>query len=139
MYRVASINEDGTAAVTTPIPRPGESDREAAERVAAGIPGGEVLSAGLVAALRRADTPAPGSVVSRTELVRRTYPLTIALATAGGPDAPAMRAKWDRLLAPLAHFDTVRVTDPTIAALCNLAVADGLLTADQAAAVTATD
>lgn len=135
MYVVVSLNPDGTAAVTTPIPRDGETDREAAERVAAGIPGGEVLSAALVAALRRADTPAPGSVIPAAEFRER-----IVMAYVRLPSKPTdVQAKWDRIIRDFLPPDRapVNLASPTTAALVGAAVADGLLTADEAAAAVA--
>jgi hypothetical protein len=71
-------------------------------------------------------------VVTRAEMTRRIYPLTIALAKAAGPEGQAIRDKWATLLAPLQAFDVVHLDDPIIADLAALAVADKLLSADEA-------
>lgn len=141
MRAIVYANPDGTAAVVAPVARDGETEMATLVRVARelGIPedGWDAVRPELVAALRRADQPAPGSVVSRAEVVRRTYPLTIALATRTGDDADPLRAKWKQLLDPLQYFSEIHLADPTVAALVAVAVKDGLLTPDQAAAVTA--
>jgi hypothetical protein len=106
---------DGTAAVVTPVPGPGESDA-------------------LAAARRRADTPAGSALVSRAEFLRRTAVLYLTLPTA----AVELQTKWDRILgSPLLAFDTYDLTDPVLAGLVGTAQADGLLTAEQAAAILA--
>jgi hypothetical protein len=129
---------DGTAAVVTPVAGPGESDAFAAARVLAQLlpdrPDATVIPAGLVAALRRADTPAGSAVVSRAEFLRRTAVLYLTLPTA----AVELQTKWDRILgSPLLAFDTYDLTDPVLAGLVGTAQADGLLTAEQAAAILA--
>lgn len=135
MYVVVSPNGDGTAAVTTPVPLEGEDDREAAERVATGIPGGEVLSAALVAALRRADAPAPGSVVPVGEFRERIVMAYVRLPGKGA----ATQAKWDRIIRDFLPADRgpVNLASPTTAALVAAAVADGLLTQAEATAAVA--
>lgn len=135
MYVVVSQNPDGTASVTTPVPLDGEGDRQAAERVAAGIPGGEVLSAGLVAALRRADQPAPGSLIPADSFRERIAMAYLRLATA----APEVQAKWDRIMGAFLPpgRPPVNLLSPTTAAIVAAAVADGLLSDAEAAAATA--
>ena len=140
MRSIVYVQPDGTAAVVAPIPGGGETEADTLARVAGalGLADWDAVRPEVVAALRRADAPVPGSVVTRAELVRRIYPLTIALAVATGDQADALRAKWDRLLAPVSNFETIHLTDPTLAALIALARSDGLVTAEAAAAVTAT-
>ncbi len=135
MHVVVSLNPDGTAAVTTPIPQAGETAREAAERVAAGIPGGEVLSAELVAALRRADTPAPGSLVPVAAFRERIVMAYLRL----GAKPAEVQATWNRVIRDYLPPDRgpVNLASPTTTALLAAAVADGLLTEAEATAAAA--
>lgn len=134
MKLVISLNADGTAAVTTPIAQPGETDADALARVLAATPGGEPLTAALAAALQREHAPPAGAVVPVTEFKRRAAMLWVRL----GGAAAAVQAKWDRIAGSLlAGFRSIDLTDPTVRALADLAVADGLLTRAEADAVLA--
>ena len=54
-----------------------------------------------------------------------------------GAEGQALRDKWGLLLAPLANFTEVHLTDPIVSKLAALAVQDKLLEADEAAAMIA--
>jgi uncharacterized protein (DUF736 family) len=79
--------------------------------------------------------PPTGTVVPRGEFKKRLAPAFLVL-----PDATEkIQRKWDRILDKmLGDYHEVRLTDPTIIALVNTAVADGLLTQKQAQTVLAT-
>ena len=133
MIVVVSLNPDGTAAVTTPVPQAGETEADALARVLAATPGGEPLSAELAAALLAGDTP-PGSPLPAAEFYKRLAPIYLTLAA-----APAeVQTKWDRIIGGgglLSKFDRVALTDPTLRAMVGAAVADRLMTQEQAADV----
>lgn len=139
MRYLVYVQPNGTAGVVAPVAADGETEADTLARVAGelGLSAWEAVSPEVVAALRRADAPAPSEIVPRVELLRRLFPLTVALAVADGDAGDRLRAKWDRLLAPLQYFDTVSVTDPRVGHLVALAAGDGLLTPEQAAAVAA--
>lgn len=137
MKLVVSLNADGSAAITTPIPLPGETEADALARVLAATPGGEPLTDTLVAALRRADQPAPSAYVPIDTFRERLMPAFVAVGSA----ATETQAKWDRILMtylPAGRTYAVNVANPATIALVNALLADNLLTAEQAAAVLAT-
>jgi len=130
MTVVVSLNPNGTAAVTTPIARPGETETEAVARVIASMPGSEPLSATLVAALRAGDT-APNSPLPIAEFYARLAPVYLSL----GEAADEVQRKWDRILGPrgpLSRAETIALNDPSLGVMLNVAIADGLLTEEQA-------
>lgn len=134
MKLVIAANPDGTATIITPITQAGETDDQALARVLAATPGGEPLSAPLVTAVQRNVQPPTGAVVPVTEFKRRAAMLWVRLGSA----TEAIQGKWDRITANLlAGFASIDLTDPTLAAISQLAVGDGLLTSDEAAAVLA--
>lgn len=128
-YRVCTIDPGtGAAVVTAPIP----DDLLAAHAYATAY-GGEVVSAALVAALRRGDAPPPGEVPAN-EFRRRLLPLRVGMAL--HPDE-ATRKKWDAIWGELGHFTVIYPGVPPVSDLLALAVADGLLTQAQADAAAA--
>lgn len=138
MRLVVSLNPDGTAAVTTPIPLPGETEADALTRVLAVTPGGEPLTDTLVVALRLADQPPPSAYVPIDTFRERLMPAFVAVGSA----SPELQAKWDRILEtylPARRTYPVNVANPATAALVGAMVADGLLTSEQATAVLAAD
>lgn len=137
MKAIVYVQPNGTAAVVTPVAADGESEADTLTRVAAelGLTAWEGVSPEVVAALRRADAPAPGSVVPVGEFRERIVMAYLRLPT---KDA-ATQAKWNVIIRDFLPLDRgpVNLLSPTTAALVAAAVADGLLTADEAAAVTA--
>jgi hypothetical protein len=134
---IVYVRGDGTAAVVTPVPLDGEVEADTLARVAAqlGLGAWDAVRPEAVAALRRADQPAPGSLVPVGEFRERIVMVYVNL-----PSKPAdVQAKWDRIIRDFLPRDRgpVNLLSPTTAALVAAAVADGLLTADEAAAVTA--
>lgn len=127
-YRVCKL-VGGVVQTTTTIP----DDLETAAAHARNH-GGEVVSASLVAALSRDGAPPAGIPVS--EFRRRLIPLRIALAM--HPDA-AVKAKWAAVLPELDHFTTVYPDQSPVADLIAMAIADGLVTSEQATALAATE
>lgn len=126
-YRVCKLTEAGAVSVTTPVPDDAATAVELAARL-----GGEVVSAELLAALT---TPAPrpaGVTIGDFKLA-----IAPALLAVAAKDA-ATQAKWDRVLNLLLSSPADRVVYPAappLSDLLRLAVADGILTADQVAAV----
>lgn len=134
MTVVVSLNPDGTAAVTTPIAQPGETEADAVARCLAAIPGSEPLSAALVAALRAGDAP-PNAPLPIAEFYKRLAPIYLSLAAA----SDQVQRKWDRIVGAgglLSKFDKVSLSDPTLGAMIGAAVADKLLTREQADGIT---
>lgn len=127
-YRVCKLI-GGIVSTTTTIP----DDLETATAHARNH-GGEVVSAALVAALASGSAPMVGIPVS--EFRRRLIPLRIALTM--HPDA-GVKAKWAAVLPELDHFTTVYPDQSPVADLIAMAVADGLVTSEQAAALAATE
>lgn len=128
-YRVCAIQPGGGVATATPVPDTLEGATAYAARY-----GGEVISTALEAALRTAETPPAGVIVPRAVFKKRIAPAYLALA---GMD-DAMQRKWDRVLGGLLDdFVEVTLTDPTLKGLVQMAVADGLLSPQQAAAALA--
>jgi hypothetical protein len=128
-YVIVSVNPDGTAAVTTPIP----DDREAADAYAAEH-GGEVVSRATVDALYASARPVePAGGIPVAEFKRRAAMLYYVLGTK--PDD--VQRRWDRVLGLLDSFTVVYPAEQPVAGLLQAAVADGLLTAEQAAALVA--
>lgn len=80
-------------------------------------------------------TPPAGVVIPRGEFKKRLAPAYLVLASKDD----ATQRKWDRILdGLLADYTEVRLTDATVQALVGAAVADGLLTQQQAEAALAT-
>lgn len=70
--------------------------------------------------------------VTRAQFLAGILPAILALA---GKDDATQR-KWDRIIGAAAAVDSVIVADPNIAAVYQMAIGDGLLSADQVAAAT---
>ena len=121
-YRVCSVNPDGTAAVTTPVPDTLEAATALAVRS-----GGEVVSAELVAALQLGDR-LPGGGIAVAEFRRSLAGVIYAL----GSLPEAKQRQWDRVLALLDSYTVIYPGQEPVAGLLTLAVADGLLTREQA-------
>ena len=79
--------------------------------------------------------PPAGSVITVTEFKKRLAPAYLVLAS-----KPAeLQGKWDRIMTGLlGAFTAVTLTDALTVAMVGTAVADGVLTEDQAKAVLAT-
>jgi len=125
-YRVCKLTEAGVS-VTTPVP-----DDWATASTLAATDGGEVVSAGLLAALTSPPPRPAGVTIGDFKLA-----VAPALLAVAAKDA-ATQAKWDRVLNLLLSSPADRVVYPAeqpLAGLLRLAVADGILTADQVAAV----
>lgn len=76
-------------------------------------------------------TPPAGTVITRAEFKKRLAPAYLVLASKDD----AVQRKWDRILdGLLGDYYEVRLTDATVQALVGAAVADGLLTKQQAQA-----
>ena len=134
MRNMVYVQENGTAAVVVPIETPGESEAETHSRVAAelGLTAWEAVSPEVVAALRRADQPVPGAVVSVAEFRNRLIPAYLVLPT---KDA-ATQAKWTAIIRDFLPADRglVDLTSPAVKLLVQAAAADGLLQPAEAAA-----
>lgn len=89
----------------------------------------------LAARLNRANGPAGGTLMqtrlSKGDLMLALIPAVLSL----GSKAADVQVKWDRILAIVRSVDDVRIGDPTVRSLFNLAVADGLLNQAQAQAI----
>lgn len=126
-YVVVQVNPDGTAAVTATSP----DDRDTAAAWAAAN-GGEVVTRATVDAIHAAAVGAPPAGIPTPEFRRRLLPVRLRLA---GLTAEKREA-WANVLGELDHFPAV-VVPADIAPLVQAAQADGLLSADEAAALTA--
>lgn len=125
-YRVCKL-VNGAVSTTTTIP----DDIETASEYAAKH-GGEVVSAELVVALSRGDAPPVG--VSSLTFRKRLIPLRVALTM--HPDA-SVKAKWAAVLPELDYFTIVYPDQSPVSDLITMAVADGLITSEQAVAIVA--
>jgi len=74
---------------------------------------------------------APRPYIPVNEFRLRLIPLRLALLAA----SDEVKARWSVILPELDRFSTVEPSEPRTAGLIDLAVADGLLTAEQAAAL----
>ena len=130
MYVVVTINGDGTAAVTTPIP----ATREAAESLAAKL-GGEVVSQAVVEAIYANAVPPRSNFVPADSFRERLLPAYLRIASPDTP--PAIVAKWERIIRdflPPNRVTPVNVASAATVGLIQTLAADGLLTAEEVGA-----
>ena len=128
-YVVVTVNSDGTAAITTPIP----PTREAAESLAASS-GGEVVSKATVDAIYANAEPPASQYIPAETFRERLLPAYLRIASV--TDATLV-AKWDRIIRdflPPARTTPVNVASAATIGLVGSLVADGLLTEQESVA-----
>jgi hypothetical protein len=129
-YVVVTVLPDGTAGITATNP----DDLETALAYK-NEHGGEVVSVATVNAIHNGALPAvPDNGIPIVDFKRRLAKMLYILGT----KTAETQTKWDRVLRLLDSFTVVYAQQPPVSDLIQLAVADGLLTAEEAVVLAAT-
>lgn len=115
-------------AIITVVVQDGQTEDDAIASVINSNPGSVAVIGWVPGAIIRASFPPQGAVIAVQEFQRRILPARYNLYSL----SPEIRTKWTDLLKILTSFDTIDLRDTNLANLMQAAIADNVITQEQA-------